>query len=91
MAEFTITIPDGKVDLLFDSIASQKGWEEEPEDWGPEHPEWDPNKVWMNKLQFAEHWLYSTLKAIVRQEMQQNAREANQAALDAEMAQWENP
>ncbi len=81
MADFTITIPDGKVDLLLDSIASQKGWIEFPE----------PPEVTMTKLQFAKHWLYSTLKAIVRQEMQQNVREANQTALDDEMAQWENP
>ena len=81
MVDFTITISDGKVDLLLDSIASQKGWVE-----FPELPE-----VAMTKLQFAKHWLYSTLKAVVRQEMQQNAREANQAALDAEMAEWENP
>ncbi len=81
MANFIITIPDGRVNLLLDSIASQKGWEEFPE----------PPEIAMTKLQFAKYWLYSTLKAIVRQEMQQNAREANQAALDNEMAEWENP
>ncbi len=88
MAEFAITIPDGKVDMLLDAIASQKGWEEEPEDWGPTHPEWDPEKVWMTKMQFAKYWLYSSFKAIVRQEMQKTNREDFQAVLDAEMGTW---
>lgn len=85
MATITITIPDSKLTLLLDSIASQYGWVEEPD---PADPEWDPAVTYLTKEEFAKQTTYIFLKSVVRRDLHNQQHDAGDVIVNAEMGTW---
>ncbi len=85
MATITITIPDTKLTWLLDSIASQYGWVEEPDE---ADPEWDEDMVYLTKAQFAQQVTFDFWKGIVRTALMNQQHDAGTVIVDAEMGTW---